>query len=240
MSINSFIDTVGNVIKISFAIFVISFVILLLDPPPARDPGPPHDYKTPCAQNMLYIQKRLCRDANSVSAATYECGIFPAGPGFESKGGANDASICPLSRENEYYFLFFTDEYSGKKRKRYDMFCPTHGFLSLIVKNSETVPDSKDEEFFRTVHKQKFAIDSIEFAFSEICASRKITPPKIAFRDETQLYKKHHSKTTGESIFSISPDTILFYSVSVFVISGILEAFLMAGRGIWRFFKPEK
>lgn len=237
MNINRIIDAVGNIIKVSFVIAILSFFILILHPPPARDSAPPHDFKTPCAANMLDIQKRLFQDANYNTAVTGECGIFPAETRFKSAGGAPDKLICPLSQENEYYFIIFNYESNGKTRKRNDMFCPTHGFLSLIVKNSEAPPDSTDEELFRITHMQKFTRESMNFVFSEMCKSRKITPPEIALRDETNLEQKYYGKKKFKNMMTPSEDTVFFYSLCIFIISGILEIILMSGRVIWRLFK---
>lgn len=237
MNINRIIDAVGNIIRISFVIAIISFIILILHPPPARDPGPPKDFKTPCAGNMLDIQKRLFQNANYDPAVTGECGVFPAGTRLQSTDCAPETSICPLSRENEYYFLIFNYESNGKTGKMNDIFCPTHGFLSLIVNNSKSAPDSTDEELFRITHKQKFTNESIKYVFNEMCKSRKITPPEILLRDEKNLEQKYYGEKKFKNMMTPSEDTVFFYSLSIFIISGILEITLMSGRGIWQYFK---
>jgi len=237
VNINRIIDVVGDVIRLSLVISIISFFILVLHPPPARDPAPPRDFKTPCAGNMLDIQKRLFRNANYDKDVTGECGVFPAKIRFRSAGGAPETSICPLSLENEYYFILFIAESNGKKEKQNDIFCPTHGFLSLIVKNSESAPDSIDEELFRITHKQKFTSESIKYVFSEMCKLRKITPPEIVLRDETNLEQKYYGEKKFKNMMTPSDDTIFFYSLCIFIISGILEIILMSGRVIWRFFR---
>lgn len=240
MNINRIIDAVGNIIRISFVIAILSFFVLILHPPPARDSAPPKDFKTPCAGNMLDIQKRLFRDANYDTAVTGECGVFTVGTRLKSADGDPETLICPLSLESEYYFILFNDESNGKTRKMNDIFCPTHGFLSLIVKNSEAVPDSTDEELFRITHKQKFTGESIKYVFNEMCKSRKITPPEIVLRDETNLEQNYYGKKKFKNMMTPSEDTIFFYSLSIFIISGILEIILMGGRGIWGFFrKPD-